>query len=160
MGWYVIYTRSKYEKKVREELMAQEYISYLPLISKVSTWSDRRKMIDVPLFSSYVFISLDDIRIYYKILQIKGVVNFIKFENKFAIVKDSEIEMIKLLINKSSCIKVNNEMKTGETKTITSGPFCGYECEVSSYNGKNKVYVKIESLRQTVIAEMDIVYLT
>jgi transcription antitermination factor NusG len=70
--------------------MAQEYISYLPLISKVSTWSDRRKMIEVPLFPSYVFVSLDDIRIYYKILQIKGVVNFIKFENQFAIVKDSE----------------------------------------------------------------------
>jgi transcription antitermination factor NusG len=160
MGWHVIYTRPKYEKKVQKELMAQKYISYLPLVSKVSTWSDRRKMIDVPLFSSYVFVSLDDIRIYYKILQIKGVVNFIKFENQFAIVKDSEIEMIKLLINKSSNIKVNSEIKVGEKKTITSGPFCGYQCEVSSYNGKNKVYAKIESLQQTITAEMDIAYLT
>jgi transcription antitermination factor NusG len=159
MGWYVIYTRPKYEKKVKEELIAQKYISYLPLISKISTWSDRRKMIEVPLFPSYVFVSLDDIKIYYKLLQIKGVVNFIKFENKFAIVKDSEIETIKLLINKSSRIEVNTEIKTGEKKIITFGPFCGYECEVSSYNGKNKVYVKIESLRQTITAEIDIVYL-
>jgi transcription antitermination factor NusG len=160
MGWYIIYTKSRYEKKVWEELVSQKYISYLPLVSKVSTWSDRRKMIEIPLFPSYVFVSLDDIRIYYKLLKIKGVVNFIKFENKFAIVKDSEIEMIKLLIDKSSSIEVNTEIEIGEKKIITSGPFCGYECEVSSYNGKNKVYVSIESLRQVIIAEMDIAYLT
>jgi transcription antitermination factor NusG len=159
-GWYVIYTRPKYEKKVQEELVSKEYISYLPLIKKTSIWSDRRKIIEVPLFPSYIFVYLNDIRIYYKLLQIKGVVNFIKFENKFAIVKDTEIETIKLLITKSSGVELKPEIKTGDKKRITSGIFSGYECEVSSYNGKNKVYVKIGSLQQTIVAEMDIIYLT
>jgi transcription antitermination factor NusG len=96
MGWYVIYTRPKYEKKVQEELMFQKYISYLPLVPKVSIWSDRRKNIEAPLFPSYIFVYLDDIRIYYKLLQIKGIVNFIKFENRFATVKDSA--MVKMSI--------------------------------------------------------------
>jgi transcription antitermination factor NusG len=158
-GWYVLYTRPKYEKKVQEELVSKEYTSYLPLIQKTSIWSDRRKIINVPLFPSYVFVYLNDIRIYYKLLQIKGAVNFIKFENKFAIVKDSEIETIKLLIAKSSGIELKPEIKTGDKKRITSGIFSGYECEVSSYSGKNKVYVRIESLQQIIVAEMDIVYL-
>jgi transcription antitermination factor NusG len=152
-GWYVIYTKSKYEKKVQEELVSKEYTSYLPLIQKTSIWSDRRKIIEMPLFPSYVFVYLNDIRIYYKLLQIKGVVNFIKFENKFVIVKELEIDRIRQIVNNCSQIELT-DLKTGEKKTILSGPLSGLECEIIAFKGKYKIIVNIESLKQNIIAEI------
>jgi transcription antitermination factor NusG len=152
-GWYVIYTRPKYEKKVQEELVSKKYISYLPLIKKTSIWSDRRKVIDMPLFPSYVFVYLNDIRIYYKLLQIKGIVNFIKFENKFVTVKELEIERIKQIVSNCSQIKLT-DLKIGEKKTILSGPLSGLECEIIAIKGKYKIIVSFESLKQNVIAEI------
>jgi transcription antitermination factor NusG len=155
-GWYAVYTRPKYEKKVYEELNLKKYDSFLPLIKKTSKWSDRLKTIEVPLFPSYVFVFLKDKRIYYEILKIDGVVCFIKFENKLATVKKSEIENIKQLINNCTNLELlQADIKIGEKRTILSGPLSGLECEIISYKGKNKILVRIDSLQQNIVAELD-----
>jgi len=155
VGWHVVYTKSRHEKKVFEELIHHKYNSYLPLIKQTSIWSDRQKVIDKPLFPSYVFVFLNNMVEYYQTLQINGAVSFIRFNNHPAIVKESEIETIKKMIENCSKIElVQQNINIGEKCTIQSGPLAGFECEIVSLSGKNKILVRINSLRQNITAEL------
>lgn len=159
-GWYVIYTKSCHEKRVYDELIYQRYNSFLPLIKQTSIWSDRKKIIERPLFPSYVFVFLNNMFDYQKILYINGVVSFISFDNKLAVVKETEIEMIKIMIENCSEIKlVKQDIKIGEKYQIQSGPLTGYRCEVISIDGKNKLHIQINLLRQNIMAELNASYL-
>jgi len=160
VGWHVIYTKPRHEKKVFEELIYHKYNSYLPLIKQTSIWSDRQKIIDKPLFPSYVFVFLNNMVEYYQTLQINGAVSFIRFNNHPAIVKESEIETIKKMIESCSQIElVQQEIKVGDKRLIQSGPLAGFECEIVSVNGKNKILVRINSLKQNITAELNTSYL-
>ncbi|MDR0605400.1 MAG: UpxY family transcription antiterminator [Bacteroidales bacterium] len=154
-GWYVVYTKPCHEKKVYEELLFRCYISYLPLIKKTSVWSDRRKVVEKPLFPSYVFVYLEHVSKYYEVLQIKGVVTFIRFCCQLARVKESEIETIKKLIANCSTLNLSSlNVTVGDKRTILSGPLAGFECEVISISkGNRKILVRIDSLKQNIIAE-------
>jgi transcriptional antiterminator RfaH len=81
--WYAVYTRSRFEKQVLKGLQDQGIEAYLPLIKTVRQWSDRKKTVEVPLFSSYVFVHIDR-RFYDQVLQTMGVVKYISFEGKTA----------------------------------------------------------------------------
>jgi len=154
-GWYVVYTKSRQEKKVFEDLKLRNCTAYLPLINRRSRWSDRWKTVEKPLFSSYVFVYLNDVASYHRVLPVDGFVMFIRFEGKLAMVKDSEIETIKQLIAHCHNVElVQSDIKIGEKRKITYGPLSGYNCEAVSYKGKDKIIVRIESLRQNIMAEV------
>ena len=156
-GWYVIYTKPRHEKKVFEDLVLRNCTAYLPLVHRRSQWSDRWKMIEKPLFSSYVFVYLNDLENYHRVLPVDGFVMFIRFEGKLAMVKDSEIETIKQLIAHCQGVElVQTDIKIGEKRKITYGPLSGYNCEAVSYKGKDKIIVRIESLRQDIMAEVPV----
>lgn len=154
-GWYAIYTKPRHEKKVFEDLILRDCTAYLPLVNHLSQWSDRRKIIQKPLFDSYVFVYINDIATYRRILPIEGFVMFVAFGGKLAIVKDSEIETIKQLIAHCGEIKpVRSGLKIEEKRKIMFGPLSGYDCEIVSYEGKDMVMMRIESLRQDIMANV------
>ena len=77
--WYAIYVKSTNEKKVFKTLDDIGIESFLPLITKMKQWSDRRKKVEEPLFRSYLFVNIT-LSDYYKVLNVNGVVKFISFE--------------------------------------------------------------------------------
>ncbi|QIY90743.1 transcription termination/antitermination protein NusG [Chryseobacterium gallinarum] len=155
-GWYVIYTKSRYEKKIAQKLTEENFKVYLPLNATISQWSDRKKKVEKPLFSSYVFVYLDTLKDYSKALSIDGVVLFIKFGGKLVRVLDKEINQIKIFLNQFSEVELKHslDLKIGEVKKITSGPFKNYECEIIKIDNKQKICVRIRSLQQSLMAEM------
>ena len=76
--WYAVYTRPRFEKQVVKALLDQGIEGYLPLIKTMRQWSDRKKMVEVPLFSSYVFVHINR-SAYDQVLQTQGVVKYISF---------------------------------------------------------------------------------
>ena len=91
--WHVIYTKSKWEKKVEGLLLKSGIESWCPVQKKERQWSDRKKIIEEPLFRSYVFVKIEKEE-HSKVLGTIGVVNFLYFEKKPAIIRDNEIETI------------------------------------------------------------------
>ena len=77
--WHVIYTKSKWEKKVDNLLLQQGFDSWCPVEKKERFWTDRKKIIEVPLFRSYVFVKMSK-EDHTKVLSTIGVVNFLYFE--------------------------------------------------------------------------------
>ena len=105
MNWYVIYTKPKWEKKVAEQLAEAGIDCYCPLITQIRQWSDRKKKVEVPLFNSYVFVQLDESE-RNSVFQSAGVVRYLFWLGKPAIVRHEEIEVIKKWINTSDAADI------------------------------------------------------
>ncbi|NAW50041.1 UpxY family transcription antiterminator [Elizabethkingia argentiflava] len=155
-GWYVVYTKSRYEKKIAQNLVEQNFKVYLPLNTTISQWSDRKKKVEKPLFSSYVFVYLENIKDYTKALSIDGVVLFINFGGRLVRVLDEEINRIKIFLNQFSQVELKNslDIKVGERRRIASGPFANYQCEIVKIDNNQKIGVRIESLQQILMAQI------
>src|SRR4030095_4458128 len=92
--WYALYTKPRWEKKVDGVLIRKDIESWCPLQKVQRQWSDRKKIIEDPIFKSYVFVHInEDERL--KVLQTEGVLNFVHYLNKPAIIRNEEIELIK-----------------------------------------------------------------
>ncbi len=160
--WYVLYVRSRQEKKVYSLLMENEIESFLPMTETIRTWSDRKKKIRAPLFKSYVFVKIKSARDLHESLAIDGACSYINFANQYAVVQDHEIEMIKLVVGMSGDVKLTTPYElpmVGEIKKINRGPLEGRECEILNVNNQNKIIVRIRSIQQNILAKVPINYL-
>jgi transcriptional antiterminator RfaH len=97
LNWFVLYTKPKNEKKVASALSLLGMQVYCPLITVVKQWSDRKKTIQQPLLSSYIFVKLEE-KDRSKVFDIPGVVRYLFWLGKPAIVRDFEINHIKELL--------------------------------------------------------------
>lgn len=153
--WFAIYTKPRWEKKVNSKLLEKKVESWCPVQKKESKWTDRKKIIDDPLFKSYVFvhINLEDEKL--KVLTTNGVVHFVNHLKKPAVIRDEEIELIRsYLLEKDAKISVENlrEFSEDNKVVIRKGVFMDMEGTVTK-GGSKKVYVRLESLDQLMIVE-------
>jgi len=155
--WHVIYTKSKWEKKVDSLLMQRGFESWCPVQKKERQWSNRKKIIEEPLFRSYVFVKAakEDRN---QILSVNGVVNFLYFEKKPAIIRDKEIETIKKYLGESyqSIQVIDMTNIPAQTRvSINNGLFMGQKGEVIKA-GKRNVFVRLDSINMMMIVEFKI----
>ena len=145
--WYAIYTRPRSEKKVHESLTQQGFHSYLPLTTTVRQWSDRKKKVQLPLISSYVFVKTTENNLN-NTLPIQGVVRVLKHLGKPAIIKEYEIENLRILLEDTDNIIFikDTHLKKGDSVFVEKGVFKGLIAECSEFNGKHRVIVRIEAL--------------
>lgn len=154
-GWYVLYVKSRCEKKVYESLQELFLDSFLPQVKSLRQWSDRKKMILKPLFPSYVFVNINSSLEFQKALTVNGACTYIRFGKEYARVTDSEITKIKLLVGDKHItdIEMITQLpKVGEIKKIDNGPLIGLECEILKVGNVNKIIVQINSLQQNITA--------
>ena len=152
--WHVIYTKSKWEKKVDGLLLQKGFESWCPVQKKERQWSDRKKIIEEPLFRSYVFVRIDETESA-KVKMTDGVLNFVFYLGKPAIIREEEIDMIqKYLGEKEATLQlISDEGFREDTKIrINYGVFMDRE-GVVTYSDKKKVYVRLQSLGQVMVVE-------
>ena len=155
MGWYLIYTRARQERKVRKELNDLAIPSFLPETQTVKKWHDRLKKVTVPLFPSYVFLNLDSLKNYYLAMGVSGFVTYVKFGKHLAIAKDETIEDIRLLVESSAEVGIfNGYYKRGQMVRIENGPLAGRTYEVVEHKNKNAIILRINLLNQFVLASL------
>jgi len=153
-NWYAIRVKSRSEKKVYADLIEQEIEAYLPLQRKLRQWSDRKKWIEMPLISGYVFVYISR-KEYESVLKIYNVVCYVYFEGKAAIIRDADINLLKRMLGQVEVeLEITLEqLKPGQMVEIISGPLCGVIGELINFQGKNKVALRIQPLGYTVLVE-------
>lgn len=145
MNWYVVYTKPKWEKKVAEQLTQKGIECYCPLVSQIKQWSDRKKKVEVPLFNSYVFVCLTEAD-RNLVFQSTGVVRYLFWLGKPAIVRDEEINTIKKWLTAPDQYEISVScLKVGDKVTLESGPFKSQQATVKEINKTSYVLV-LESL--------------
>jgi len=152
--WFALYTRARWEKKVSEILTRRKFENYCPINKVVKQWSDRRKIVHEPLFTSYVFVRASELDIT-PLKQTQGVVNLVHWLGKPAIVRDSEIETIRKFLRDHINIKLEKTpININDRIRIISGPLTEVEGQVLSINGRT-AKVALPSLGYLMLAEVE-----
>jgi transcription antitermination factor NusG len=152
--WLAVYTRPRWEKKVHQLLSERELESYCPLNKVRRKWSDRVKTIEEPLFKSYVFVMINDEE-QTKVRMVNGVVNFVYWQGKPAIVRHHEIETIKRFLNEHENVQAQPlDLKADQKVRINSGLLIDKEAKILNVKGKY-VEVVIESLGYKLVASVE-----
>src|SRR5688500_12930175 len=121
LRWYALYTRPRWEKKVADLLNSKQIEHYCPLQQIERAWSDRKKIVLEPLFKSYVLVRLAP-KAHIPVLQTDGVVNFITFQGKPAIIRDEEIETVKQFLTDYEHVTVEKiDLNVNDEVTILAG---------------------------------------
>ncbi len=152
--WFVLYSKPRWEKKLDNALIQKGIESWCPLNKVQKQWSDRKKIVEEPLFKSYVFVKISESE-KTEVLMTPGAVQFVYYLKKPAIIRDSEIETIKnFLLEEETKIETIDAVTFKEdTKVkIRKGIFIDAEGTVLR-SGKKKVYVLVESLGTVMVVE-------
>ena len=149
--WNVLYTTPRAEKKVYDRLMELGIETYLPLYKTIRQWSDRKKKVEVPLFNSYIFVRSPE-KQRFEILSVYGVVRYLYYLGKPAIIRQKEIDGIRRFLNQTEGYKITVEV--GDKVEIASGVMEGVFGEVIRV-GKDKLVLQIEQLGMNLVAEVD-----
>ncbi|HLK28116.1 MAG TPA: UpxY family transcription antiterminator [Puia sp.] len=152
--WHALHTKPRWEKKVAELLARKGIESYCP-VNKVSRqWSDRKKIILEPLFTSYVFVNIDETQLS-SARATNGVINFVYWLNKVALIRNEEIETIKRFLNEHDNVQLQKiPVRTNDTVRITNGLLMGQKGQIVSVNSKS-VKVILPSLGFMMQAEVE-----
>ena len=152
--WYVVYTRPRWEKKVSGNLMARGIEYYCPLNKVMKQWSDRKKIVLEPLFKGYVFIKIPDAQ-KWEVKSIEGVLNYVYWLGKPAIVKEQEIDTIRKFLQEFKDIEVVEKQLTVNSKVlIKQGVLMNFHGIIIEVAG-NKAKVNIESMGIQLSAVFD-----
>ena len=143
-NWLAIYTNSRAEKKVEERLIKEGIEAYCPTYTTVKQWSDRKKKVILPLIPSYVFVKVD-IKERQKVLMSQGVLNYVYWHGKPAVIRDKEIAILQNQLTN----RVIPEGKVGDFIQIKDGVFKGLEGTIKEIQ-TNKTIITLESLGITI----------
>ena len=151
--WYVVYTKPRWEKKVADLLEKKGHEHYCPLNKVVRQWHDRKKTLLEPLFTSYVFVRTTPKQHSY-IKAISGVVNFIHWLGKPAIVRDEEIQSVKDFLCEHNSVAVEKiTVNLHDTVRIVRGPFMHQEGKIIQVSN-NTVKIELPSMGYALVAKV------
>ncbi len=149
-NWYALYTKPRNEKKVHLELVYAGFEVYLPLITRLKQWSDRKKKVVEPLFKSYIFVHIEYKDIF-NVLALPGAVRFVKFENKPVPIPPQQIEAIRYYLNEKEYVADENaNFSEGQLVRVKHGQMEGLIGRMIRHQGKFKLVIRIEAVGSSI----------
>jgi transcription termination/antitermination protein NusG len=153
-SWYAIWTRSRHEQVVREQIERKHYDAFLPTITRWSRWKDRKKKIDWPLFPGYCFARFD-VDDALSILKCTGVVNIVSFEGKPASIPEHEIDSIRTLVASELQYDPCPLIKEGMMVEVTHGALKGVVGRLVRKGAHARLVLSVDLIGQGVSVEVD-----
>lgn len=154
-GWYVVYTRPNQEKRVSSALLEKRIGYFFPMRKTLRTWSGRKRFVDAPMFSSYVFVYLDGLHAYYGALEVDGVVNYVRTGKELSKVSQVIIDNLKLIVNNDYSAEVSSDFfSPGQQVYIQEGPLTGLVGEIVQCNNIKKILVRVNLLQRNLLISM------
>ncbi|HYH01141.1 MAG TPA: UpxY family transcription antiterminator [Terriglobales bacterium] len=149
--WYAVQTRAKHERKVGAELQRKSITTYVPTIREVHRWSDRRAVVDVPLFPCYAFIRASlTATLRLATLQTAGVLKFVGFNKGPAPIPDSQMDSVVAVLSHNVPFSSCGFITVGKRVRIRGGALDGVEGVLVGRNGDRRLIVSIELIQQSL----------
>jgi len=153
--WFAIWTRSRHEQVVREQLQRKQYEAFLPTVARWSRWKDRKKKIDWPLFPGYCFARLNPLDTL-PVLKCTGVVGIVSVEGKPAPIPDYELDSIRLLISSEFQFDPCPLIREGMMVEVVHGPLRGVVGRLMRKDPKHaSLVLSVDLIGQAVSVEVD-----
>ncbi len=158
MNWYIGYTRPKCEKKLDRALTQRGVETFLPLNKVTRQWSDRKKIIEEPLFPSYIFIRTNP-SARFSLLQNPELIRFLEFDGVLATINEQELTGIRDLLARKDMRVMRaepmNRLPEGTRVVIKSGIFTGFKGVLIKEGNRQMITVLLEDIRQALTIHMD-----
>lgn len=152
--WYAVYTRPRAEKLVFQRLVESSIETFLPLQKTIRVWSDRKKVVEKPLLSSYVFVRIKS-KYFPRIYNTNGVVKFVSFSGQPVAIPQKQIDNLRLIINSDAEVEVTSEkFEPGDNVEVINGSLIGLTGELIKVGSQNRVIVRIDRLDQNLILKI------
>lgn len=151
INWYAVQTRSRHEKLVARQLEGQGFSTFLPLTSQWRQWSDRRKLVDLPLFPGYAFLRMvyrPEQRL--RVLSTEGIVAFVGVHGQGMPIPDRQIEHVKNLLDAKVPVESHPFLKVGQRVRIRSGSLNGTEGILLGQESDRMMVISIELIQRSV----------
>lgn len=161
-NWYVFYTKSRQEKKVRDLLMKNGFEVFLPMQTVMRQWSDRKKKVEVPLFNSYIFVRDFEHRIN-DIVQMPGMAWNIRHNGKPAILRQDEFALIQRFITTGYFLETSGKVESfevGDRAKIIDGPLAGITGTLTGRDRGQRFNVLLEGIQQVIQVQLPASLLT
>lgn len=152
--WYAIRVKPKFEKVVAQSLLSKGMPSFLPTYRERRRWSDRVKVVELPLFAGYLFCSLD-VRHRLPVLQMPGVLYFVTFDGEPAPVDPVELETLQQAVVSGAGLGPWPYLKEGQRVVVARGPIRGRSGILLKIRDECRLIISITLLQRSVAVEID-----
>lgn len=155
-SWYGLHTRPRHEKIVAQRLQERGVTTYLPLITEVHRWSDRKKSVQVPLFSCYVFAKFVPSRAErLRVLRVDGVFGLVGSRGEGSPIPDDQIGAVRNLVEGDIPWSCHPFLKIGQRVRIRSGALDGLEGILVSRNGDRTLVISIDAIQRSLAVRVE-----
>jgi len=154
--WYAVQTRARHEKVIARRLQEQGISTFLPLVTEVHRWSDRKKIIELPLFSCYLFARLaptDEDRS--RVLRLDGVFQFVGARGGGTPIPDEQIDAVRILVQEHIPVHSYPFLRIGQRVRIRSGALNGVEGILVARNGDHTLVVSIDAIQRSLAVRIE-----
>jgi transcription antitermination factor NusG len=152
--WFAVQTRYRFEKRVVAQLNHKSCEVYLPLLTENHTWSDRAKVVTIPLFPGYAFVHIDQsLNARQVVLHTAGLIGFVRFGGIVVAVPTKQIEDLQLLLQEKGLFSLHAFVHTGQRVRIRGGCLQGLEGVLVKHE-EGKLVISIESIQRSLAIEI------
>ena len=155
LPWFALYTRSRFEKQVAEQLERKRMPVFLPLRREVHRWQDRYQKVEVPMFRGYLFAQFSpDSPERTAVLRTAGVVRIVGFGQKDAEVPVEQIASLRRVAEDGALLHSHRYLRIGQRVKIASGALAGVEGILVRIRKQDRLVIAVEAIRQAVAVEL------
>ena len=156
LSWFAIQTRPRYEKKVTAELQEKDIKVFLPLHSATHQWSDRRRVVDIPLFPGYVFVRIASfLNSRISVLRTNGVISFVGVRNTGIPIPDCEIEAVQAVLEGGFAFASYPYLRVGQRVCIRGGCLDGVSGVLEAVNGKQSLVISVNLIQRSIAMRIE-----
>jgi transcriptional antiterminator NusG len=155
-SWYAVQTRARHEKVVAQRLQEGGMTTFLPLVTEVHSWSDRKKSVELPLFGCYVFVRLaptSEERL--RVLRIDSILNFVGIRGQGIPIPDPQIDAVRMLIEERLSWSTHPFLKIGQRVRIRSGALNGLEGILVARNGDRTLVLSVDAIQRSLAVRIE-----
>lgn len=154
--WYGLHTRSRHEKIVAQRLEETGITTFLPLVTEVHSWSDRKKSVQMPLFSCYVFAKLAPNRTErLRVLRVDGVFGLVGGKGEGIAIPDEQIDAVRSIVEGPLSCSSHPFLKIGQRVRIRSGALDGLEGVLVQRNGDRTLVISVDAIQRSLAVRVE-----
>jgi transcription antitermination factor NusG len=152
--WYALRVKPHFERTVYQNLAAKGFRAFVPLYKERRRWSDRVKLVELPLFPGYVFCSLD-IQRRLPVLQTPGVLHFVSFDGEPAEVNPEEVAALQAAVSSGAPLTPWPYLREGQRVIVARGPMRGLTGILLKVRDEFRLIISVTLLMRSVAVEID-----
>lgn len=155
--WYAVQTRARSEKAISERLREQGLVTFVPLVVETRRWSDRKKKVELPLFSCYVFVKfvVSNSQERMSIHRTSGVFGIVSMRGEAIPIPEEQIDALRTVVSEQIPWSAHPFLKVGRRVRIHGGSLDGVEGVLLSHNGDRTVVISVDAIQRSLALRVE-----